>query len=88
MIGVIGISVTICGCLVLRTDWQTISYDPCTEYSPFHHPEILKNITAVHDVQPTSNQIQEFTPTFNMQAYSEMKLSFDNGETQYLQIPF
>ena len=22
----------------LWLDWQTIPYDPCTEYSPFHHP--------------------------------------------------
>ena len=25
---------------VIVTDWQTIAYDPCTEYSPFHHPGI------------------------------------------------
>ncbi len=26
----------------LLTDWQAIPYDPCTEYSPFHHPELFQ----------------------------------------------
>lgn len=25
------------------TDWQSIPYDPCTEFSPFHHPELISN---------------------------------------------
>ena len=33
---------TICGALIL-TDWQAIPYDPCTELSPFHHPNIVAN---------------------------------------------
>ncbi len=33
---------TICGYLLLG-DWQAIPYDPCTAYSPFHHPEMLTN---------------------------------------------
>ncbi|XP_064390131.1 uncharacterized protein LOC135338046 isoform X2 [Halichondria panicea] len=28
---------------MLLGDWQSIPYDPCTEYSPFHHPEIVWN---------------------------------------------
>ena len=27
---------------ILLTDWQAIPSDPCTEYSPFHHPELIK----------------------------------------------
>ncbi len=30
---------------LLLGDWQSIPYDPCTEYSPFHHPEIVWNET-------------------------------------------
>ena len=30
---------------VILTDWQALPYDPCTMYSPFHHPELLKNYT-------------------------------------------
>ena len=41
MIVLTGIITTMCGYLIV-TDWQTIPYDPCTEYSPFHHPEIVQ----------------------------------------------
>ncbi len=41
-IALIGILTTIIGYLML-TDFQAIAYDPCTEYSPFHHPEITNN---------------------------------------------
>lgn len=37
---------TILSC-VLMTDWQSIPYDPCTELSPFHHPDIVSNYSAV-----------------------------------------
>ena len=33
---------TLLSCL-LMTDWQALPYDKCTEYSPFHHPEIFQN---------------------------------------------
>ena len=49
--------------LALIADWQAIPNDPCTEYSPFHHPEILtkyqmkldENKTTVlcHDLEGT-----------------------------------
>ena len=41
-IALIGILTTIIGYLML-TDFQAIAYDPCTEYSPFHHPEQFRN---------------------------------------------
>ncbi len=40
-----GILTTVMGYLLL-TDFQAIPYDPCTEYSPFHHPEITDNFTV------------------------------------------
>lgn len=42
-IAIIGLVVTITAA-VLIADWQSIPYDPCTEFSPFHHPEV--NFTA------------------------------------------
>ena len=30
---------------ILLTDWQSIPSDPCTKYSPFHHPELRENYT-------------------------------------------
>ena len=42
---------TVAGYLLLG-DWQAIPYDPCTEYSPFHHPEMIQNgsIVAPHEI--------------------------------------
>ncbi len=37
----------------LISDWQAIPYDPCTEKSPFHHPDIVHNMTFV-DIYPPS----------------------------------
>ena len=31
----------------LIADWQSIGYDPCTQYSVFHNPEIEDNITSL-----------------------------------------
>lgn len=33
---------TIVSC-VLMADWQSIPYDPCTELSPFHHPDVVSH---------------------------------------------
>ncbi len=41
MIGIIGSIL----CLSLMADWQAIPHDPCTEKSPFHHPDIIYNRT-------------------------------------------
>lgn len=40
VITLFGMLITISGYLIL-TDFQAISYDPCTVYSPFHHPAII-----------------------------------------------
>ena len=31
---------------ILLTDWQALPSDHCTEYSPFHHPELMEKYTA------------------------------------------
>ena len=38
IIAILGLLVTIVASALIA-DWQTIPYDPCTELSPFHHPE-------------------------------------------------
>ncbi len=58
-IGVIG---SIIGASLIA-DWQAIPYDPCTEKSPFHHPDIVDtyNISsfefADHDYSAFSNEM-------------------------------
>ena len=43
----IGILLSLIGYLLI-SDWQTIPYDPCTKYSPFHHPELSQNDSSHH----------------------------------------
>ena len=58
----LGIFVTMFSYLVI-TDWQTIPYDPCTEFSPFHHPDI-----AWHSKSDISWSIQNsFFPKASLQ---------------------
>ena len=35
---------------LIVTDWQTIPYDPCTEFSPFHHPGIVQRLNTSGNV--------------------------------------
>ena len=73
-IAIVGILFSMCGYLIL-TDWQAIPYDPCTEYSPFHHPELLQgNSSVLHTPTKTEHSIQ-------YHLHSSIKLSFDNGLT-------
>ncbi len=37
----------------LMADWQAIPYDPCTEKSPFHHPDIIRNRTFIDTYPPS-----------------------------------
>ncbi len=71
----------ICGSLVL-TDWQTIPYDPCTEYSPFHHPELLQNSTALNY---TSHYSTAATSS-SLLLQSCIEFDFENKRTQSLSI--
>lgn len=86
MIGIVGISVTICGYLVL-TDWQTIPYDPCTEFSPFHHPDIVLNLTNASHLTETRVQ-DESVPINDLYLYGSLKLNFDDGYMQSVRLPF
>ena len=33
--------------LLIMMDWQSIGYDPCTQYSPYHHPELVNSTIPV-----------------------------------------
>ncbi len=85
MIGIIGISITISGYIAL-TDWQTIGYDPCTQYSPFHHPEIIMPNITVKNYSIQAHE-QALT-TGNLYLHGSLQLRFDNGHTEFAQLPF
>ncbi len=57
---IMGMLTTITGYLLL-TDFQAIPYDPCTEYSPFHHPEITNYNESIGHV-----------PSFNTHLHSNI----------------
>ena len=62
---------TMLGYLIV-TDWQTIPYDPCTEFSPFHHPGITEhiNITQQSAFQQVVSQETNIFPKDNSVATS------------------
>ena len=76
MILLLGTSITVTAYLLL-TDWQTIPYDPCTEYSPFHHPEIVKN----HSRNSTPAFVASSNGPALMNPHSEVDIKFDNHVT-------
>ncbi len=59
MITLIAMLLTISGYLLLG-DWQAILFDPCTAYSPFHHPDLLTNDTLSEQIvfNQTSTRVQ------------------------------
>ncbi len=80
---------------LLVTDWQTISYDPCTEYSPFHHPNLFQNNSFLHslpDHQPvnaskTSTLVTNTSFTLHpaiMFGFSNQELIAENYSTRFV----
>ena len=45
IITILGIVFSVIG-LTIMADWQSIPYDPCTEYSLYHHPELARNYSS------------------------------------------
>ena len=77
----IGISITVTAYLLL-TDWQTIPYDPCTEYSPFHHPDIIKNQSR--NISSTSAASFNHPKLFNELRLSlNSEINFEGGMVLY-----
>ena len=54
---------TVLSC-ILMADWQSIPYDPCTELSPFHHPDIISHYRDIESpdtftrTKPTKRDIK------------------------------
>ena len=42
----LGVTASIVG-TALIADWQAIGHDPCTQFSPFHHPELTNRAGAI-----------------------------------------
>ena len=58
IIAIIGLVMTIVSC-ILMADWQSIPYDPCTELSPFHHPDI---VSRYRDLETTNTFTNTMSP--------------------------
>lgn len=66
---VIGGATASCIGLLVMMDWQSIGYDPCTQYSPYHHPELVNSTIPVgaeiHIVVQQESMCQELNlPSF------------------------
>jgi len=44
IITILGIISSVIG-LIIMADWQSIPYDPCTEFSLYHHPELASSVS-------------------------------------------
>ena len=65
-----GMMCTIAGLLIM-TDWQAISHDPCTNYSLFHHPELADTYRM---------QLSEFASTASVSTASNLCIPQLAGE--------
>ena len=98
IIAFIGISMTVIGC-ILCADWQAIPYDPCTEYSPFHHPEITQNYSNKQSLNGTSKSVYNnstdrhlelIKPTAEgdqLHFHSDIEMKFKDGSTGKIKLP-
>ncbi len=69
-IRIIGFLLSLTG-YALLTDWQAIPYDPCTKYSPFHHPELFQNSSLV----PLSNHLFQL----KLNVDPSLRMEFSDG---------
>ncbi len=78
-IRIIGFLLSITG-YALLTDWQAISYDPCTEYSPFHHPELFQS-------QANESNDSNSSTKFILNIFTSVDLEFSDGKKFEFMIP-
>ena len=45
ILAMLGVTASVVGAALI-TDWQAIGNDPCTQFSPFHHPELTNESKA------------------------------------------
>ena len=85
IIALIGLVMAVIGYL-LATDWQAIPYDPCTEYSPFHHPELYENLTLAKN--RTKEKLELTKRKFlSLNLLSNIGLKFGDGQTAEPMVP-
>ena len=83
---------TISAC-VLIADWQAIPYDPCTEYSPFHHPDITQNYSieqseqSAHYTTKSQAELKVTTMLTNLRLHSDIEMKFTDGSTAKIKLP-
>lgn len=82
--GIIGVSVTVAGYIAF-TDWQTIPFDPCTLYSPYHNPAIVGNLTGTNQSSLAHDQEAMMAGDFGL--YGTLKFRFSNGFSESVKIP-
>ncbi len=88
-IRVIGFLLSITG-YALLTDWQAISYDPCTEYSPFHHPKLFQTQGKLSNESNDSNSSTKLNNTssdFILNIFSSVDLEFSDGKKLEFMMP-
>ena len=93
---IIGILLTVSGCALIA-DWQAIPYDPCTEYSPFHHPEVTQNYsveqqhndTLLHYTTKRQLQTELIRTTLltEIHLHSSIEMKFTDESTVKIKIP-
>ena len=95
MILLLGVVITVAGYLLL-TDWQAIPYDPCTKYSPFHHPEkFTHHCDSINSTSTGFNHQSDnfylnffrsrFSSPHKVRLYSKVELSFNGTKTIHVQ---
>ena len=62
IVAIIGITVSLISFAIIA-DWQAIPPDPCTDYSPFHHPEILSNYEEITHNQTFNQRLPPLVQT-------------------------
>ena len=85
-IRIIGFLLSITG-YALLTDWQAISYDPCTEYSPFHHPKLFQTQGILSNESNDSNSSTNMSSKFLLNIFSSVDLEFSDGKKLEFIIP-
>ena len=68
---------------IFLADWQAIPYDPCTEYSPFHHPEIIDKL-VFNSTSPAESRSFKL-PEVHLR--TTIELHFDDNSTVHTSLP-
>ncbi len=77
------------GSCVLMSDWQSIPFDECTDYSPFHHPSMMDDFALMEESPSqlsecyrSGNTTSNFLKSFELDSWS--RLTLNSGYTKEL----